>query len=269
MIRSGRLYSGLDDFFFTKDKDHLLSNELVQKRIEELDSLYEDWIFPFWNFSKDPMEQNRFQHYCKEVIDIFNQSYKCYIMGAFDASIMMSSVAAERLTNCVLLLHKDNLRNLFQRITLPKTREPVTKPLDDWYPVKTINHVEYYCYRKNRFVQVVLLDGEYYYFSLPSLSKGLELASQLGCSSGEQLLDPEETFNRCVFVMRRDKIAHGAFEESELGEQIWYLTAKKKNVDPTVYLSRKEAAFDQYRKASLFTRKTFGWFSSKYGTIAF
>jgi hypothetical protein len=265
MIRSGRPYSGLDDFFYTKDKDHLLSNELIQKRIEELDSLYQDWAFPFWEFSKEPMEQNRFQHYCKEVVDIFNQSYKCYIMAGFDASIIMSSVAVERLTNCVLLLHKASLGNLFQRITDSKTRQSVTKPLDDWYPVKTINAVEYYCYRKNRFVQIVLLDGNYHYFSLPSLSQSLELASRLGCPSGE-LLDPKERFSRCVFVTRRDKIAHGAFEEAELGEQIWYLNANK-SVDPISYLSRKEAAFDQYKKATLFTRKTFEWFTSKYGTI--
>jgi hypothetical protein len=100
---------------------------------------------------------------------------------------------------------------------------------------------------------------------LPSLSQGLELASCLGCPSRE-LLEPRETLSRCVFVRRRDKIAHGAFEEAELGEQIWYLNANNK-VDPIIYLSRKDGAFDQYKKASVFTRKTFEWFTSKYGTL--
>lgn len=265
MIRSGRQYSGLDDFFDTKDRDHLLSNELIRQRIEELDSLYVDWVFHFWNFSKDSTDQNRLQKYCKDVIDTLNESYKCYILGSFNSSIIMSSIAAERLTNCVLILRRNELQNLFEMVRDTKTREPITRPQNQWYKFKTLSGQDYYAYRRNRFLPVVQLEGVYYYFILPSLSGGLETISKLGCPASE-LLETNESFYRCIFVARRDKMAHGAIEEAELGEQIRYLNANRK-VDPEIWLFHKEAAFDQYRKASLFARETFEWFTSEYGTI--
>ena len=106
--------------------------------------------------------------------------------------------------------------------------------------------------------------SEYLITRYDTLSALLPLAKQKGYPI-DALLDPGEVdLPTCIFVQRRNIVAHGAYENEFVIEQMHYINIidtleDKSNADYPYF--NATSAFDQYKKASKFVIAAFGWFN--------
>jgi hypothetical protein len=251
-FRFGQRFESLDNFFHVGQPGHLWSREELEKRIEELDGIYRSWNYDLWFFSAREEERNRFQDYAHTTLDTLRNASLCHIMGLFTASIMLSSMATERLLHCILLLS-----GTVKMQRLPKGARIVE--------VRTIIGNEGYAIiPKVGWEPVVYKDNTPCYLKLPSLGEEpLKAADELGYPSRE-LLDSNESFDSCLFVARRHAMAHSRFERIDLMEQARSFVTQ---VTPSPYpMFDQSSSLDQYKKASAFISKTFERFGAVYGS---
>lgn len=252
-FRSEGDFESLDKFFRVDTTGHLWSREELKKRIDELNATYQGLSYDLWQFSANNEERNRFQDYAYTAMETLRHASLCHIMGFFTASIMLSSMATERLLHCALLLS-----GAVQRQPLPEGTTIV--------PVRNVTGTEDYAVIPGVGWEPVVQENETrYYLRLPGLGgKSLTTAENLGYPSRE-LLGNNESFESCVFVARRHAMAHSRFERVDLMEQARSFVTQ---VAPNPYpMFDQSSSLDQYRKASGFIRRTFSRFNEAYGPI--
>ena len=124
MFQSKEEYSGLDNFFNTNSSyDHLRKNDEILKRIKEIEKLYRKWPLRLWNFSKDERKIQERNNDCQETIEIMREANLSYILGFFNSSIIMSSIAVERLLKCIMFLKlrkEDYLKKVNVKVSITK-----------------------------------------------------------------------------------------------------------------------------------------------------
>lgn len=261
MFRLESPYSGLDGFFHTGTAHHVRSNSNIESRIRRLDSIYQGFENQTWNFSEDQRRQNEVQNYCLTTIEALREASLCFIMGFFHASVLMSSVAAERIIQSVILL-KDAGKLTPLGMNPPNNSNKPYRP-PNLVIVGTVYGDEYYAkVRGERFERLIARNDGYYYTELPSLGvKLLKQVQALGVSCGS-LISEGERIDDCIFVARRNAAAHARYEQAGILEQR-RAKLSGKEASPTDS-SEENAAFDQYDKASRLVREVFAWFDKNY-----
>jgi len=252
MFRSDEGFTSLDNLFHIDKPNHLWSRDELEKRTEEINGVYHEWHYDLWLFSSDNEERNRFQDYAYTAMETLRYASLCHIMGFFQASVLLSSIATERLLHCILLL-SDAVR----KEALPRGT-PIIR-------VNTVTGNEDYAQIPGVGLEAVSYEnGIPYYLRLPSLGKKpLTAVEKLGYPSRE-LLDSNESLDNCVFVARRHAMAHARFERTDLIEQSHSsLTHATPNPYP---MFDQSSSLDQYQKASSFIAGTFERFGTKYGS---
>ena len=218
--------------------------------MEEINVTYRGWPYDLWLFSNNKEERDKFQDYAYTAMETLRYASLCHIMGFFQASIMLSSMATERLMHCVLLLSGSVQK----------------KPLPHGTPIMRVNTVtgnEDYAQIPGVGLEPVIYEKKLaYYLKLPTLGeKPLTTAEKLGYPS-QALLDDRESLDNCVFVARRHAMAHSRFERADLIEQTRSFVT---HVTPNPYpMFDQSSSLDQYRKASNFIRGTFERFGAVY-----
>ncbi len=104
MFHSDENFGGLDELFHIDKPGHLWSRDELKKRVNELNGIYQGSSYNIWLFSQNNEERNRIQDYAYTAMETLRYASLCHIMGFFQASIILSSMATERLLHCVLLL---------------------------------------------------------------------------------------------------------------------------------------------------------------------
>lgn len=96
MFKSEKPYKGLDDYFLTNiEQLHSRSNTEIEKRIKEIESIYQEWPFnPNWKHPNDRGWKNAF---CLSTVNLMAQAANCYILGFYETSVMASSAAVEQI----------------------------------------------------------------------------------------------------------------------------------------------------------------------------
>ncbi|MDE1834747.1 MAG: hypothetical protein KGH64_05415 [Candidatus Micrarchaeota archaeon] len=222
MFKSGKVYNGLDDYFHTTiEQDHLRSNKHIKERVEQVESLYEDWPYdPFWKHAND--SSNWKNAFCMDTINLMAESASCYALGFFKTAVVAASAAVEQ------LIHVD--------VPFNSKR------------VKIANNMEY-------------LLADY-----GAIGAALPKAKKLGYPTGLLLDAKENDLQRCIFVQRRNMVAHGVHENQFIIEQVHYAnvidTLTDKSNEEYLYFNGA-SAFDQYKKASRFVITTFRWFDKE------
>ena len=275
MFKSDKPYTSLDGFFHTDRRHGIRSAAEIEKRIRELDSLFSGWKDGPYRFPGNDRENGEWNHYCDTTIETLREASQCYVMGFFSATILLSSVAAERLLRCVLLV-KGAVRRLPVKIaSSTEETEEFRKTVPDAsgrrkiavpnkvenegrryaaIKVETVYGPEYYVVRRG-LERIVEVDKNTYRLDLHmSGAKLLRKAQEQGCRIDALLAG--ELLDKCAFVARRNAAAHGSYElTGDLLEQ--------------EYVGRSliggEAAFDQYKRAAGFAKETLAWLDAQYG----
>lgn len=250
MFKSDRQYSGLDDLFRTSNNNTITGLKAVSERIKELDLLYIDWQYNSWNFTSDSVENDYLRNEMWESIEIMRSSSLNYIIGEFNSSIVASSEAVERVCNIILYMEfrKTNTTPKYQNI----------KP--DWIKVDTVNGTIYYTTRWNK---VIKLASGYIIYCHNTLNfKTLKNLEALGYSCGH-LLNDQDILEKNVFVERRNASAHGDFSRIPIVQQLHGYVVSDPN-DLFKLYNNKEAALDQYKKASNFIISVINEFNKRY-----
>ena len=173
-----------------------------------------------------------------------------YIIGEFNSSIVASSEAVERVCNIILYMEfrKTNTTPKYQNI----------KP--DWIKVDTVNGTIYYTTRWNK---VIKLASGYIIYCHNTLNfKTLKNLEALGYSCGH-LLNDQDILEKNVFVERRNASAHGDFSRIPIVQQLHGYVVSDPN-DLFKLYNNKEAALDQYKKASNFIISVINEFNKRY-----
>ena len=107
---------------------------------------------------------------------------------------------------------------------------------------------------------------EYLIVNYGAMGATLPQAKKLGYQT-DLLLDPSETnLQTCIFVQRRNMVAHGVHENKFVIEQIHYINVVDTLTDKSnanYLFFNTNSAFDQYGKASKFVLATFKWFNEE------
>ncbi len=238
MFKSERKYSDLDDFFRTRNNNTLTGLEAIQKRINELDSLYSQWEYYNWNFMSDSVENNFLRNEMWESIEIMRSSSINYIIGEFNSSIIASSEAVEVVCNVILYIEF--------RKTHIGTYDQSARP--EWVKVNTVNGPIYYDKRWNR---VVKTGNGYIIYKHKTLNPETLKSVETCGYECKYLLNPIDTFDNNIFIQRRNAAAHGDFSRLPIVEQLHGYVVCGKN-DLLQLMTNKDAALDQYDKASKF-----------------
>ena len=252
MFNSGRRYSGLDDFFRTGSNSSLSSWAAIEKRIEQIDSLYSDWDFNIWNFAQSYEETQFLVNEVKESIGLIQSSAVEYIIREFNSSIAASSSAVEKVCNVILYL--DFLTN--------PSPQQFSSIDPSWTAVNTVYGMRYFDKRWNRLVQRG--PSLWILFTHESLSDTLLSKVESFGYSCDPLLNADDTIEHCVFISRRNAAAHGDFSRITIVEQ---LHGYRLDEDPNTLFnltSNREACLDQYKKASEFTKTAIKRFNQLY-----
>ena len=237
MFKTSRKYSGLDDLFGTSSKSERTGWPAMQKRIDELDTLSQDWDYNLWAFTQDNEECQYLINEVREAIDILESAYSEYIIGEYNSSIIASSAALERAGNVPLYLGFVNSK--------PKIHPTVEQ---DWISIHTVNGIRYYDSKWNKVIQV---SKGYIIYPHGTLSATmLHNLENLGYSCN-CLLNQGDTLDNCIFISRRNAAAHGDFSRILIIEQLHGQVAK--DINRLLSLTtNKDACFDQYKKAYMF-----------------
>jgi hypothetical protein len=260
MFHSNEEYSGLDNFFRTNsNENHLRKNDAILKRIKDLEKLYRKWSSGPWNFSKDERETQERNNDCHETVEIMREANLNYILGFFNSSIIMSSIAVERLLKCIMLLNFKN--ECFKKVKIEN--------LSELHPVRTVYGLEpfYYGYHKSNYKQIYKLGNEYYEYKIglkysmkKALTIGLPINRLLDKNEESKLLDNKDV----LFIIRRNNAAHGFYINTTLGYEQLQRIESNETIDMVELLKFGRDAYDQYSKASNFVIDTFINFEKNY-----
>lgn len=267
MFTLNREYKGLDDLFETNTQGHMMSNEEIKTRLNELSDISRDRPFSFGNFRfpLDEEERNDVQNRCHQSVDYMRDAAICYALCRFDGTIVLSSMAVERTMQAFLILQGKQWSTLEEWCSMPTIEYEIEKPKASVKSSGTTK--EYYGHKNGRLVQYSNLSGVWKYSEVPSLTEAInkvnkdETPVEMLREDGERQLKPSQW----IFVRRRNTMAHGAMENFTTYSQLWQLNLNGE-VDLDTFLTHKKDAFDQYKKASLFIMETFARFKMKYGT---
>jgi hypothetical protein len=253
VFKSDREYMGLDDFFDSGSKNHIMSWDEIKKRIAKLDSLYIKWQLNYWVFDKDEKMNQFLNSEIVDVIGLMRSSSHNYIIANFEASIILSSVAVEKLCNAILFIDfiKKRQGNLIKNV------DPT------WIEVDTVDGPMYFDTDWNRIVE---FDGDWLKFEHKTLGKYLmESVQNLGYSVNA-LLNPGDTIDNSIFIARRNAVAHGDPQRLIILEQMHGYVVN--DVDDIMRLmNHKKASLDQYKKASTFIIAVLAKFNSEFPTL--
>ena len=263
MFHSNEEYSGLDNFFRTNsNENHLRKNDAILKRIKDLDKLYRKWPSGPWNFSKDERETQERNNDCYETVEIMREANLNYILGFFNSSIIMSSIAVERLLKCIMLLNFKN--KCFEKVKIEN--------LSELNPVRTVYGLEpfYYGYLKKNYTKIYKSNDRYRIYKIgfkSSMKKALSIGFPVNRLIDEKELEQLQDGKDILFIIRRNNAAHGFYTETNFGyEQKQYIKSNK-NIDIAYLLKFGREAYDQYSKASNFVIDTFIKFEKNYQLI--
>ncbi len=233
--------------------------EAKNDRINELNSIYEPWEMHYWKFPEDIQRSNAIP---LTVIDIMRNAYNSYILGLFDSTILLSSIAVETTIHFILKLHKvQNCKKITNNNIKP-------------YCVNTIYGIKKFGFYKNRFGEFIKKDNDQneYFSELESLNKIIDKCKNLGYDTSA--FDKSVKAGHRLFVVRRDTLAHGNFEGLALTQEIIDMEdGKYKNQEEQIrklyyiFNIHKPQAFDQYKAASEFIISVFKKFDSEYGLL--
>lgn len=252
MFRSEGDFRSLDDLFHVDEPGHSWSREEIERRKKELEAIYKEWKYDLWQFSDVKEDRDMYQDYTYTAVNTLREASLCHIMGFFSASVLLSSVAVERLLHCILLISKS-----VKQERVPKGAQLVK--------VRTVTGEESFAQIPGLGLEPIINeDNEAFFVRLPTLGKeSLEKALELGYPP-QVLLDSNESFDNCAFVSRRHAIAHARFERLDLIEQSHsFVTSPVPNPYPAF---DQQMSLDQYRKASRFISLTFERFAAVYGS---
>ncbi|MFG1545409.1 MAG: hypothetical protein AAE976_02790 [Thermoplasmataceae archaeon] len=252
MFKSERKYSDLDEFFRTGNNNSITGQKSIQSRINDLDSLYTEWKYDSWNFTSDSAENDFLRNEMWESIEIMRSSSINYIIGEFNSSIIASSAAIERVCNVILYI---DFRKNPEGHCYKDVRE-------DWIKVNTVRGTIYYTERWNRVVEIGNGYTIYKHKTLePNTLKSVEKCGY-NCA---YLLNINDTICKNVFIERRKAAAHGDFSRLPIVEQLHGYVVSGPN-DLFKLQTNKDAALDQYDKASKFIVNVINEFNRKYAS---
>jgi hypothetical protein len=150
MFKSNRKYQGLDDFFGTGSKNNVMSWDEIEKRIGELDAPYNGLPLNQWLFVKEEKINQFLLAEIFDVIELMRSSSNNYIIAEFEASLILSSVAVEKLCNAILFI--DFIKNID---FIKKGQGKLIKNVDpEWIKVDTADGSIYFDTNWNRNVEV-------------------------------------------------------------------------------------------------------------------
>jgi len=240
----------LDDFFRTGSKNNVMSWDEIEKRIGELDKLYNGWSLNQWLFVKDEKINQFLLVEIFDVIELMRSSSNNYIIAEFEASIILSSVAVEKLCNAILFID-----------FIKKRQDEVIKNEDPkWIKVDTADGPIYFDKKWNRIVEV---NGGWLKFEHKTLGKCLlESVRNIGYSV-DSLLNPGDTIDNSIFIARRNALAHGDPKRLIILEQMHGYVVNDNN-DIVRHRNNGEESLDQYKKASTFIIEVLAKFNSEF-----
>ena len=264
MFKLNGEFTGLDNFFYTDEPNHVLSHESIKKRLGEMQGIYRTWEYGLFKFPLDEEERNEVQNRCHDSIELMREAANDYMLAFFNGTIILSSMAVERVLQGLLILQGNQWRDLEENCLTPAIEYEIKKPK----PLGEIGlKTELYGHRNGRLVQYAIKGGSWKYLEIPSLSESLNKVSRklapidLLQDEAEKNLKPSE----CIFVKRRNTMAHSAMENLRIYSQSWQLNLKGK-VDLDTFINNKADAFDQYKKASFFIMGVFEVLKKRYET---
>lgn len=251
MFKSEREYLDLDDFFRTSNNNSITGLTAIKKRINELDSLYEEWELGSYNFISDDEENNFIRNEIYESIEIMRDSSLNYIIGEFNASIISSSEAVEKICNAILYL------DFIKSCNGPY----IPSDKDDWIKVDTVNGPTYYDKKWNK---VVKTEKGYIIYKHRTLnSETFNNVERCGYNCSYLSNPVDKKIDKNVFIERRNAAAHGDFSRLPIVEQLHGYVPNGIN-DLLKLQTNKDAALDQYDKASKFIVNVIGNFNKEY-----
>ena len=261
MFKSNGSFTSLDDLFRTGDKQSLLWKPEVEERIQELDTIYRPWTLRHWEFTKDVNNDNELNYSPYTVVDIMRQASTSYIISQFNASILLSSVAVEKILHFVM-----DLNGSHDEICI--TAKEIKKY--DRYEVQTVEGKKYFGFWKNRFVE--FLDkgnGTWSLYEIESLDPSIDAVRNIGYDVSP--IDYRINGSHRIFVTRRDTLGHGNYEGLALVQQITEIQkGSYKDQDELIkkigdlFEKHKTQALEQYRSASEFIIGVFKKFDEIY-----
>jgi len=249
MFKSDRKYQGLDDFFRTGSKKNVMSWDEIEKRIGELDKLYNGRPLNQWLFVKDEKINQFLLAEILDVIELMRSSSHNYIIAEFEASINLSSVAVEKLCNAILFID-----------FIKKGHGVLIQNVDPgWIKVNTADGPIYFDKKWNRIVEV---NGGWLKFEHKTLGKILGSVQNLGYSVNA-LLNPGDTIDNSIFIARRNAVAHGDPKRLIILKQMHGYVVNDIN-DIVRLMNNGEESLDQYKKASTFIIEVLAKFNSEF-----
>ena len=250
MFKSDRKYQGLDDFFGTGSKNNVMSWDEIEKRIGELDAPYNGLPLNQWLFVKEEKINQFLLAEIFDVIELMRSSSNNYMITEFEASLILSSVAVEKLCNAILFID-----------FIKKGQGKLIKNVDpEWIKVDTADGSIYFDTNWNRIVEV---NGGWLKFEHKTLGKDLlECVQNLGYCVND-LLNPGDAIDNAIFIARRNAATHGDPKRLIILKQMHGYVVNDIN-DIVRLMNNGEESLDQYKKASTFIIYVLAKFNSEF-----
>ena len=264
MFKSNKDFISLDDFFGTDNQNTPNFKTTVIERIGELDSLYQPWELRPWKFTKDVNNNNKLNYAPYTVIEIMRQAATSYAMAQFNACILLSSVAVEKIVHFLM-----DLNELHEEICM--TSKQVSKySLNE---VQTVEGKKWFGFWKNRFGEFIDKgNGTWSFYEIESLDPSIDAVRKIGYDI--KPIDQRVDGSHRLFVSRRDTLGHGNYEGLAIVEQIVDIEkGSYKDQDELIkkfgdyFETHKTQAFEQYKAASEFIISVFNKFDTTYTYI--
>ncbi len=147
MFQSQKSFLGLDDFFRTDNEDNLYSKAAIEGRIKGLDSLYQYWELRSWQFTKVTNEYNALNFVPFTVLELMREAATAYVLAQFNSSILLSSVAVEKMNHFVI-----ELSGKRKKISL----DPKKIKKESLFEVNTVEGVKKFVFWRNRFGELTV-----------------------------------------------------------------------------------------------------------------
>lgn len=184
MFKLAKKYTGLDDLFYTKDRNHMTSNEEIEKRLDELAPIYKDWEYGLYKFPVSDIDRNYVQSDCRDAVELMREASTGYYLASFDTTIMLSSMAVERLLQAILLVNRKGFQKCKKG---ERISEEIEIEINSPNPTLKEGGIIKFYYghridskgkKRNDLAQFRQENNEWYYFEIPSLSASLGKITQ-------------------------------------------------------------------------------------------
>jgi hypothetical protein len=244
----------------------------VEMRIKKLEDIYTDWTLRHWKFTGDVNNDNKLNATPHTVVEVMRQASISYILGQFNATILLSSVAVEKILHFLM-----DLNGLHDEVSITERQINNYSPIE----VQTVEGIKYFGFWKNRFGEFFDKgNGTWSFYEFESLNPSIDAVEKIGYDIGEMDkkvggIDKKVGAKHRLFVLRRDTLVHGNYEGLALIQQIADIENQKyKNQDDLIdnisdlFDKHETQAFEQYEAASKFIISVFKKFDSTYEYIA-